>query len=83
MKALTKSSVATDRSHIDVDEPIEEHGAARGIEEVEEVAFGEPAAVAEDTDHAISTGPDDALGLYLKQMGAIPLLTRDKELSLA
>ncbi len=28
-------------------------------------------------------GADDALGLYLKQMGAIPLLNRDKELSLA
>ena len=28
-------------------------------------------------------GPDDALGLYLRQMGAIPLLTRDKEKSLA
>jgi len=28
-------------------------------------------------------GSDDALGLYLKQMGAIPLLNRDKELALA
>jgi RNA polymerase primary sigma factor len=28
-------------------------------------------------------GADDALGLYLKQMGAIPLLNREKELSLA
>jgi RNA polymerase primary sigma factor len=28
-------------------------------------------------------GADDALGLYLKQMGAIPLLSRDKELALA
>jgi RNA polymerase primary sigma factor len=28
-------------------------------------------------------GSDDALGLYLKQMGAIPLLNREKELSLA
>src|SRR5262245_53395324 len=28
-------------------------------------------------------GPDDALGLYLRQMGAIPLLTRDQELTLA
>jgi RNA polymerase primary sigma factor len=28
-------------------------------------------------------GADDALGLYLKQMGAIPLLTRSKELALA
>ncbi len=29
------------------------------------------------------SGPDDALGMYLRQMGAIPLLTRDKELALA
>jgi len=28
-------------------------------------------------------GPDDALGLYLRQMGAIPLLNRDKEKTLA
>src|SRR5579883_734330 len=28
-------------------------------------------------------GSDDALGLYLKQMGAIPLLNREKELALA
>src|SRR5687767_4632758 len=28
-------------------------------------------------------GADDALGLYLKQMGAIPLLSRPKELALA
>jgi RNA polymerase primary sigma factor len=27
--------------------------------------------------------PDDALGLYLRQMGAIPLLTREQELALA
>src|SRR5262249_49420899 len=32
---------------------------------------------------ASSGGADDALGLYLKQMGAIPLLNREKELSLA
>src|SRR5262249_18260429 len=30
-----------------------------------------------------ASGPDDALGLYLRQMGAIPLLTRDRELLLA
>jgi len=28
-------------------------------------------------------GADDALGVYLRQMGAIPLLTRDQELALA
>jgi RNA polymerase primary sigma factor len=30
-----------------------------------------------------SHAPDDALGLYLRQMGAIPLLTRQQELTLA
>jgi RNA polymerase primary sigma factor len=39
-----------------------------------------PDAASEDE---YSSGPDDALGLYLRQMGAIPLLTRDKELALA
>ena len=39
-------------------------------------------AVAEETSGS-SGGADDALGLYLKQMGAIPLLNREKELSLA
>ncbi len=29
------------------------------------------------------SGPDDALGLYLRQMGAIPLLNREQELTLA
>ncbi len=31
----------------------------------------------------VSSGPDDALGLYLRQMGAIPLLSRKQELELA
>lgn len=35
-----------------------------------------------DADEDIS-GPDDALGLYLRQMGAIPLLDRKQELELA
>src|SRR5438552_11987418 len=39
-----------------------------------------PEAAAEGTHHG---GADDALGLYLKQMGSIPLLKRDKELALA
>src|SRR5262245_19834990 len=49
-----------------------------------------PQAPADGTEEAgeraegdYASGPDDALGLYLRQMGAIPLLTRDKELSLA
>src|SRR5688572_12411134 len=38
---------------------------------------------AEEETSGSSGGADDALGLYLKQMGAIPLLNREKELSLA
>ena len=44
-------------------------------------AAAEGEAPAESDDYA--SGPDDALGLYLRQMGAIPLLNREKELSLA
>ncbi|MBA4190859.1 MAG: RNA polymerase subunit sigma-70 [Planctomycetaceae bacterium] len=44
------------------------------------VASEEPEPVAEDE---YTGGPDDALGLYLRQMGAIPLLNKEKELALA
>src|SRR5215468_7222840 len=44
---------------------------------------GEPPHAAEEKDSDEPTGPDDALGLYLRQMGAIPLLTRQQELDLA
>ncbi len=43
-------------------------------------AEDEPPADEESTS---GSGADDALGLYLRQMGAIPLLNREKELSLA
>jgi len=42
-----------------------------------------PAAAAEDAELDTGNAPDDALGLYLRQMGAIPLLNRDQELTLA
>jgi RNA polymerase primary sigma factor len=38
---------------------------------------------AEESEAYENNGPDDALGLYLRQMGAIPLLNRDQELKLA
>ncbi|MCE9564744.1 MAG: sigma-70 family RNA polymerase sigma factor [Planctomycetes bacterium] len=44
------------------------------------VASEEPEPVAEDE---YTGGADDALGLYLRQMGAIPLLNKEKELALA
>src|SRR6516164_5166199 len=54
--------------------------APADAEPVEELADpDEPAPVAEEE----TSGPDDALGLYLRQMGAIPLLNREQELALA
>jgi RNA polymerase primary sigma factor len=41
------------------------------------------AHAAEGKDNDELSGPDDALGLYLRQMGAIPLLNRQQELDLA
>ncbi len=42
-----------------------------------------PAAASEGHEAADDNAPDDALGLYLRQMGAIPLLSREQELALA
>jgi RNA polymerase primary sigma factor len=56
--------------------------AAEDREDADEINGEEPAASTElegEDAHA----PDDALGLYLRQMGAIPLLSRDQELALA
>ncbi len=52
-----------------------EHPHGEDVPEEEALA---PAGEGED-----SHSPDDALGLYLRQMGAIPLLNREQELSLA
>jgi RNA polymerase primary sigma factor len=43
----------------------------------------EAAAVSPENQEGEATGADDALGLYLRQMGAIPLLTREQELAMA
>jgi RNA polymerase primary sigma factor len=47
---------------------------------LEPEARGDAAPAAEEE---YAGGPDDALGLYLRQMGSIPLLNREKELALA
>jgi RNA polymerase primary sigma factor len=64
-------------SHAGVDEP-ERASLEMGFDEEEDER---PAAHEPDLNDI--TGPDDALGLYLRQMGAIPLLNRDQELTLA
>jgi RNA polymerase primary sigma factor len=55
--------------------------ASTEAEPAEELAELEETAT-EAVEEEVS-GPDDALGLYLRQMGAIPLLSRDQELALA
>jgi RNA polymerase primary sigma factor len=56
--------------------------AADDADEADEPAE-ETAAPAEALEGEDAHAPDDALGLYLRQMGAIPLLSRDQELALA
>jgi RNA polymerase primary sigma factor len=57
--------------------------SARGFEhdDENEVSLDESTAPADEGEDAHA--PDDALGLYLRQMGAIPLLSRKQELALA
>ena len=60
----------------------EEHASPR----LDPVAYSDlEAPAAHETAAPLDThgGVDDALGLYLKQMGSIPLLNRDRELALA
>src|SRR5438034_3575099 len=80
-------------------EPVEERPAASARTGGEETLPDDPLAADEDLDEEEETSeteaeteeappddenaPDDALGLYLRQMGAIPLLSRDQELTLA
>jgi RNA polymerase primary sigma factor len=61
-------------------EALDELEDAEDLPALEEEALPPPAEAAEEED---SHAPDDALGLYLRQMGAIPLLDRKQELALA
>jgi RNA polymerase primary sigma factor len=62
-----------------------EHARGRlgtvSMPDIDAVPADAPYLEEEAVSHA--TGVDDALGLYLKQMGSIPLLSRDRELALA
>jgi RNA polymerase primary sigma factor len=57
--------------------PVEAEPVVRDRDEDEE------STTTEETEAFENNGPDDALGLYLRQMGAIPLLNREQELKLA
>lgn len=72
------------RHNLGWDEPVPAEGhAVEEVEEAEELPLLDEAAAAEALEGEDSHAPDDALGLYLRQMGAIPLLDRKQELALA
>jgi RNA polymerase primary sigma factor len=61
----------------------EQATAPREDPDVETLRHEEMDMPAEEPEFNEITGPDDALGLYLRQMGAIPLLNRPEEVALA
>src|SRR5262245_20294027 len=61
----------------------EEHSETSAPLADEEEDKEEESASASDEPASTDSGPDDALGLYLRQMGAIPLLSRKEEVTLA
>jgi len=73
---------ADDDELLDADEAGDDTDTDLDDEDEAEV-FGAPAEVEAAVEEDYAGGPDDALGLYLRQMGAIPLLNKEKELALA
>ncbi len=71
----TKGAAARD----DHEPPLVEDLDADDLDLLDESSGSADAEAASDSSH----GADDALGLYLRQMGAIPLLNRQQELALA
>jgi RNA polymerase primary sigma factor len=70
--------------------PVPGKGSNLAWEDPAHVDFDPAAEEAEEEAPVVAEGhegdesaPDDALGLYLRQMGAIPLLNREQELALA
>jgi RNA polymerase primary sigma factor len=77
---LHEAEVDEERGRRGLSDDLEGEEEALEEEESDELPLLEDAPLAEGEDaHA----PDDALGLYLRQMGAIPLLDRKQELALA
>jgi RNA polymerase primary sigma factor len=94
-KARSDSALdLTDVTDVSKDESLEEgfldstaedsHRAfAEEDEEADDSESGEDGVASEQAEEDSIHSPDDALGLYLRQMGAIPLLNREQELALA
>jgi RNA polymerase primary sigma factor len=92
MKAATSktrrdwANVATPETKRAAPEPVEEPPLVEDLDaddDAEEEEREAPVEVEETVAEDSHGGADDALGLYLRQMGAIPLLNREQELTLA
>jgi RNA polymerase primary sigma factor len=68
-----------EREFHSAEEPVNGSSADEDLDDLEAEEQAAPEVSAADD----SQSPDDALGLYLRQMGAIPLLSRQEELDLA
>src|SRR5690242_16864304 len=86
MMRRTSKTVGRDRRSWAEDVSEAPEAEQRLVEDLDDDDY-EPADAAPDAEEATEAdshgGADDALGLYLRQMGAIPLLNREQELALA
>jgi RNA polymerase primary sigma factor len=74
------------RDEAELDERDEGEDLDDDVEDDDDTALEPEERGAEDApvgEDEYTGGPDDALGLYLRQMGSIPLLNREKEIALA
>jgi len=88
MNRMTHNDGTTERPANDRDEreELDDDLADEGEDSDDDTALEPEVARADDeapAEDEYTGGPDDALGLYLRQMGSIPLLNREKELALA
>jgi RNA polymerase primary sigma factor len=82
-KARTVETRLVQRPPVAAEPELFDEDEAEGDDDTQLEDGAEAAATPEGAEDEGPNSPDDALGLYLRQMGAIPLLNRDEELSLA
>src|SRR5438445_11484653 len=71
------ATVVADSELTGLDDLADEFDEAEEDTDLESAEGDAPAEAEAPAEDDFASGPDDALGLYLRQMGATPLLTRD------
>src|SRR5258708_159223 len=84
LASMGKDREVNDRLTDDRDELESESSDSEEADDIDtdDTELAEPVAL-EEIDEVSSSGADDALGLYLRQMGSIPLLKRPDEVRVA